>query len=87
MLTVRPVYGTGQFCARVNNGLYGAFSYGSSPEDALYRLERHTSLSEYMRRVVVEVHARLTGWQISYAELHAGINTGTIVLPTDWTPV
>ena len=87
MLTVRPVQGSGQFCAKVDVGLYATFAYGSSPENALFRLERHASLGEYMRRIVTEVHRRLTNWHISYAELHAGINTGTIVLPTDWMPV
>ena len=87
MLTVNRVQGSGQFCAKINDGLYQIFAYGSSPSNALFRLERHASLGEYIRRIVAEVHHRLTNWHISYAELHAGINTGTIVLPTDWMPV
>jgi hypothetical protein len=81
MLTVKRVQGSGQYCAKINDGLYSTFVYGSSPSNALFRLERHTGLSGYFRPVVAEISRRLREWELSYAELHAGINTGTIVLP------
>jgi hypothetical protein len=72
--------GTGGYTAKISNGFIGAFVYGSSPEDALHKLERHTGLDEFYRPYVAEVIRRLNHWQISYAELVAGINTGTIIL-------
>ncbi len=80
MLTVKRIQGSGRYCAKISNGFIGSFVYGSSPSDALFRLERHTGLDTVYRPYVAEVAKRLREWQVSYAELSAGINTGAIVL-------
>jgi hypothetical protein len=67
-----------QFEAYIGNGFIGSTATGSSPSDALFKLER--TASELYKPYVREIHSRLIHWQISYAQLMSGINTGTIVL-------
>jgi len=81
MLTVKRTQGTSGYTAKISNGFIGAFVYGESPEDALQKLERHSGLGEIYRPYVAEVIRRVRAWKISYAELSAGINTGTIIIP------
>jgi len=78
MITVKREPGTGGYMAETS-GLYGVWCYGKSPENALDGLERHADIG-CLRPYVREIHRHLIAWDLSYAQLHAGINTGTMVL-------
>ena len=78
-VTVRPVQGSGQFCAELRSYYSNVFVYGSSPDDAMGRLARHSLMDEAYRSRVQEVKRRLVAWELDYAHLSAGVQLTTIV--------
>ena len=78
-VTVKRVKDSGQFCAELRSYYNNIFVYGSSPSDALRRLVRHSLMAEVYRPRVAEVKQRHRNWQISDADLSAGVPLTTII--------